>query len=134
RGGDRAADRRLLEGEDTRGSTRVKGGRRLGVDGQLPDLGGGQSGIEGAPTLPAIGALEDAADPGSRVEAAHVEGGGRLGVDGESRAQEIGQAVVDGAPADPDVRALENAGARAAGVAAADRIPAGSPWVDGVGL
>src|SRR5437773_2333651 len=45
RGGDRAADRRLLDGEDTHRGPRVEGGRRLGVDGQVPGPAAGQDGV-----------------------------------------------------------------------------------------
>src|SRR5437867_12906845 len=66
RGGDRAADRRLLDGEDTHRGPRVEGGRRLGVDGQVNDGGGGQYGAEAVPALRALGAAAGDASRGAR--------------------------------------------------------------------
>src|SRR5437879_8464823 len=82
---------------------RVEGGGTLGIDDHGIDVEVGQARVEGAPALPAVGALEDAAALGARVE----DGGG-LRVDGQGGHREIGQPRTDCAPALPAIGALED--------------------------
>src|SRR5213080_1021325 len=85
----------------------------LGSNGQGADNGRVQSCIDDAPTLPAVGALEDgAARPRlgiGKPRGACVEGGRGQGTGHQGADVETGQPRVDGAPSDPGVGALEDA-------------------------
>src|SRR2546422_10221594 len=64
----RAAGRALLEGKDAGARTGVEDGRRQGIDGQGIDGEIGQVSVESAPGAARVGALEDAAARGARIE------------------------------------------------------------------
>src|SRR5439155_16647680 len=102
---ERGSVRPLLNGKDAGAPrTSVEDGRRHGVDGQGPDGEIGQAGVESAPALAAVGALEDAAVPGAGVKRAR-----RLRVDGQGKdSGGVGQACIDSAPALAAVGALED--------------------------
>ena len=86
----------------------VESGGSPWVDRQGADEEACQSRVDGAPTGPRVGCLED---PTTVTVVSRVQGGWRLGVDGQGQdvGNVIGQSRVDGGPTGPAVGALEDA-------------------------